>query len=89
MKLKLHAEKFYHGTNFHVESSFGKHELYFMAFWRNLAGRPRFGKERFSAIPEESSEAELANSDPARPHYGPKDFAWILRALSGVLKSQL
>ena len=35
----------------------------------------------------ESSEAELANSDPTRPHHGPKDFAWILRALSGVLKA--
>ena len=27
------------------------------------------------------------NSYPARPHYGPKDFAWTLRALSGVLKA--
>ena len=27
------------------------------------------------------------NSYPARPHYGPTDVAWILRALSGVLKA--
>ena len=27
------------------------------------------------------------NSYPSRPHYGPEDFAWILRALSGVLKA--
>ena len=42
---------------------------------------------RFSAIPADLSKLEPANSDPARPHYGPKDFAWTLRALSGVLKA--
>ncbi|OLP86778.1 hypothetical protein AK812_SmicGene32069 [Symbiodinium microadriaticum] len=30
---------------------------------------------------------EAANSDPARPHYGPEVFAWTLRALSDVLKA--
>ena len=40
-----------------------------------------------STIPAESGKTELANSDPARPHYGPEDFAWTLRALSGVLKA--
>ena len=34
-----------------------------------------------------SAEVELPNLYPARPHYGPKDFAWTLRALSGVLKA--
>ena len=34
-----------------------------------------------------SAEVELPKLYPARPHYGPKDFAWTLRALSGVLKA--
>ena len=34
-----------------------------------------------------SAEVELPNLYPARPHYGPEDFAWTLRALSGVLKA--
>ena len=28
-----------------------------------------------------------SNNLPARPHYGPKDFAWTFRALSGLLKA--
>ena len=30
---------------------------------------------------------EPSNLYPARPRHGPKDFAWILRALSGVLNA--
>ena len=34
-----------------------------------------------------TSESNLPNLYPARPHYGPKDFARTLRALSTVLKA--
>ena len=44
-------------------------------------------KLRHSTISAESSITELANSDPARPHHGPKDFARTLRALLSLLKT--
>ena len=34
-----------------------------------------------------SAKVELPNLYPARPHYGPEDFARTLRALSGVLEA--
>ena len=34
-----------------------------------------------------TSESNLPNLYPARPHYGAKDFARTSRALSGVLKA--
>ena len=37
--------------------------------------------------PTGSAEVEPPNLYPARLHYDPKDFAWTLRALSGVLKA--
>ena len=40
-----------------------------------------------STIPAESSITELANSDPARPHHGPKEFAHTLHALLSLLKA--
>ena len=67
MKLQLHAEKFCHGTNlnFHVESSFGKHELYFPAFRPNLEPQGHtLGTERFSAIPADLSKSELQTPTP-------------------------
>ena len=36
---------------------------------------------------EPAAQRHSGNSNPARLHYGPKDFAWTLRALSGVLKA--
>ena len=44
-------------------------------------------KLRHSTIPAESSITELANSNPARPHHGPKDFTRTLRALLSLLKA--
>ena len=44
-------------------------------------------KLRHSTISAESSITELANSDPARPYHGPKDFARTLQALSSLLKA--
>ena len=34
-----------------------------------------------------TSESNLPNLSPARPHYGPNDFTRILRALSGLLEA--
>ena len=42
---------------------------------------------QFKRSRPDQRKSNLPNLDPARPHYGPKDFAWTLRALSGVLKA--
>ena len=56
------------------------------AFRRNL--EPQYRAWYGGLAPSGNFRSPSANSDPARPHYGPKDFAWISRTFE-PFKSQL
>ena len=65
------------------------HAKSFLAYWGHAA---RYDDNAsvpvVLALRIHGSEWLFANSDSARPHYGPEDFAWILHALLGVLKAR-